>query len=397
MSAVTYLFYSFLVELFYKGGTKMKPLSYWVYFKNNKRKLLGIILSIAFSMALIGEIQMFMNNMTDNNARDIEKYKYMSTIMSTKDMIPTDIMEKIRTNKTIDKMIRVNVHWYMLSNIFGTENCEGFNVDAKNIKYLMDNMGLKLTEGSFPQNNEKKIIINENVATSRGIRLGGYVGRDLRHLDSGIYGKYQVCGITKGNNIISFIAEPEGKIATNNTQYEEYVLIPKVGQLKKMNNFLRTLPVKGIKITTYDTGFDDLMFDTKNFDSIFNIVIIIIMLVMAVALGNSSYVHYFQRRREFGLLKAIGYKKSTILLIMMKEIGISCLIGFILGFITLLLLRWLNDFLFVYNKGLSNFKIDINLFPRIIAIPLFIGIFSMIPISRMLIKIEPISIIERVN
>lgn len=374
-----------------------KPLSYYLYFKSNKKKTLGMILSIAFSILLIGVIQMFSDNMSDTQYRDLTKLNYVSIISSTKGRLSKETIENIRKNSTVDRLIMVNTYYYSIINIIGVpSNYAGYYADEKDIPVLMDRMGMTLTANNFLKNDEKKIIINSNVARARVKSIGGLMGNEVSNMDY-FQGKYEVKEIIESDNIISFIAKSKENIARNTNQFEQYLLVPKEGKLDEMNSFLKGLPKDNIKLITNKDMLQEKKTDDEGMNIIFNILIIIIIIVLSVALGNSSYIHYFQRRREFGLLKAIGQSTDKITLRMIKEISISSAIGLALGSILLLIFKGIGNAFYTYPKGLSLFQINMQLIPRIIAIPIFICIFSIIPVSRLLVKIEPISIIERVG
>jgi ABC-type antimicrobial peptide transport system permease subunit len=374
-----------------------KPLSYYLYFKRNKKKTLGMILSIAFSILLIGVIQMFSDNMSDTYYRDLAKLNYVSIISSTNGRIPKKTVESIKNNSTVDRLIIVNTYHYSIVNIIGSHvGCTGYYMDEKDIPVLIDRMGMRLNGGNFLKNGEKEIIINSNIARATGRDIGGYMGNEVSNMDF-FKGKYEIKEIVKGDNIISFIAKSKDKIASSNEQFEQYLLLPKEGKLEEMNSFLKGLPKDNIKLLTYQDILQERKVDDEGMNTIFNILIIIIILVLSVSLGNSSYIHYFQRRKEFGLLKAIGQGEDKIILRMIKEISISSVLGLAVGLILLLIFKGIGNTFYTYPNGLSLFQINVQLIPKIIAIPIFICIFSIIPVSRLLVKIEPISIIERVG
>ena len=75
-----------------------------------------MILSIAFSILLIGVIQMFADNMSDTQYRDLTKFNYVSNIWSTKGNIPEEIIKKIKSNSNVDRLMIVNTYNYSIIN-----------------------------------------------------------------------------------------------------------------------------------------------------------------------------------------------------------------------------------------------------------------------------------------
>lgn len=146
----------------------LRPLSFFTYAKHNKRKISGMITSIALSVLLIGVIELYANNMNDTYDRGNIQFNYISYIESTKNDIPRDITDRIKNLGLVENMIPVNEHEYMIWNVIGSDtHYNGYYADEKDIELMMDKMKLKLMQGSIPKNGEKKILINENIARSK--------------------------------------------------------------------------------------------------------------------------------------------------------------------------------------------------------------------------------------
>jgi ABC-type lipoprotein release transport system permease subunit len=370
----------------------MKPLGYYLYFISNKRKVIGIVLSIAFSILLVGVFQMYSDNMTDNSLRGSNCLKYFTEINFKNNHVQKEILAKIRKDNSVDKVIAVASYNYKMKNIIGSNMYyEGYFMDELDIKLLMKRMKLKLSSGYFPKNNTSKIIITARTARTRNISLGGYMGSKIRD-DDCFYGKYKVCGILNTNNEVSFSSASNMDKGT-----DTYLILPKKGAMVKMNRFLKQFRTRKYTVYTYKDCAADAASTSKNFNNIFNIIVIIIITVLSITLGISSYVHYFQRRNEFGLLGAVGYSKISLILKMAEEILISTATGFVLGFIFIVLFQQLQNTFYLNPQGIYPFRINLQLIPKLIAIPISISIFSIIPASRLLSKVEPVSSIERMN
>jgi ABC-type antimicrobial peptide transport system permease subunit len=370
----------------------MKPLSYYTYFKSNKKKVLGIILSIGFSILLIGATQMYFDNMSDSEMRDVVKFKYLSYISGIDTDVPKDILEELKAKDVVERIIPVNIHNYLINNIIGGKIVySGFYADEADIRFLMEKMDLKLSCGDYIKNGDNKAIINENIARARKLNIGDYVGSDANNIDV-FKGKFQVSGVMEGDNIISFLPKKDNEIFKR-----QYLIVPKDGKIKELNAFLTGLPKDSIRVLTYEGKINEVQDNEDSFNIVFNLMIIVIAVVLAITLGNANYVHYFHRRKDFGLLKAIGYGKNKIINLLFMEIGISSLLGLILGVVLLLIFKNLQNIFYLYPKGMSLFRLNVQLIPRIMVIPVFIFIFSVIPITRLLVKIEPVTIIERVG
>lgn len=371
-----------------------KPLSYGMYFKSHKKSSLAIMISIGLAILLIGAIQLYTFNMNDSDARNNEKYKYATLVYKNKKALDKAVIKKLENEASVERVVKVESFRYMIRSVFGTDaDYEGFYADENDIKYMINKMGLKFDKGSYIKNGDKKILINENTARCKNASIGSFVGYDVRR-DDYFPGKYKVNGILKGDNIVSFIA-----VDSKALEKENYMcfVFPKKGKMKEMNKYINSISKDGIKNSNYESLQKEEINNLNGFNTIFNLVIIIMIVVMSTVLGNSSYISYMRRRPEIGILKAMGYTKEKIVLRMVKEIAISSLFGFGFGYLALFVFAKIYNVLYLYPRGIALFLITWDLFPKLLSIPLFIAIFSIIPVSRLLEKVEPISIIERMG
>lgn len=370
-----------------------KPLSYFMYCKSHKKSSIAIIISIGLAILLIGAIQLYTINMNDSEIRSDAKYKYATLVYKNKGILDKNITAKIENDDTVEKVIKVNNFQYMIRTVFGTDmDYEGFYADERDVKYIINKMGIKFHKGNYVKNDDNKILINENTARFKKVGIGDFVGGDVRK-DDYFKGKYKINGILSGDNVVSFIAVGPKELEQNYM----YLVFPRKGKLQEMNKFIRSISKNGIKNYSYDDAQESSKENLKNFNAIFNLVIIIIIIVMSTVLGNYSYINYMKRRSEVGILKAMGYTKAKIIMRMIKEIGISSFLGFGFGYLVLFIFAKTYNVFYLYPRGISLFHITWDLLPKFLSIPLFITIFSVIPVSRLLEKIEPISIIERLG
>lgn len=371
-----------------------KPLSYFMYFKSHKKSSIATVISIGLAIFLIGAIQLYVINTSESSMRGDDNYEYMTAIYSDHKPVSKDVLYKIKNEASVDKVIRVVKFQYMIRTVIGTDSYfEGFYADENDIKYIMDKIKVKFDKGSYVKNGDNKILINENAARFKKVNIGDFVGSDVRK-DDYFPGKYKIKGILKGDNMLSFIAVDSKILERGNY---EYLVFPKKGKMAKMNKFINSISKNGVKNFNYEKEIADKRDALKGFNTVFNLIIILVIVVMSAVLGNSSYINYMRRRTEIGILKAMGCTREKIILRMVKEIGISSLFGFVFGYLTLFIFEKAYNSFYLYSRGLSMFHIDLSLFPKLLSIPLFITIFSVIPVSRLLEKVEPISIIERVG
>ena len=126
----------------------------------------------------------------------------------------------------------------------------------------------------------------------------------------------------------------------------------------------------------------------------FSSVQLIITITCAIATGVTTYLHYYNRRKEIGILKAIGYSDKKILFRISKEIIISSAIALVISILLInLFVLGMNKFLAV-PRGYFLFQFDISMLSSMTIIVLAIMIFSLVPTWILLKSVDKISLIE---
>ena len=91
------------------------------------------------------------------------------------------------------------------------------------------------------------------------------------------------------------------------------------------NDFIR----KTVMYWTVETGMGMAFFLTA----------ILGLFVGAAIVGQTVYSNTMEHLREFGTLKALGAKNREIYEVIFTQVGISCIIGYIISFVSILLLK----------------------------------------------------------
>ncbi|MFZ5985818.1 MAG: FtsX-like permease family protein [Bacillota bacterium] len=122
-----------------------------------------------------------------------------------------------------------------------------------------------------------------------------------------------------------------------------------------------------------------------------------VVIVLGITLANLSYMQYYQRRREFGLLNAVGYTKHHILKKILAETSFIGIISSVSGFLISILSIILFNVVIWLPKGdeMPLWKPMQALF--IMILPLVVCIESILPALKLLKRFDSISIIEGIN
>ncbi|MEI6748891.1 MAG: ABC transporter permease [Bacteroidota bacterium] len=125
------------------------------------------------------------------------------------------------------------------------------------------------------------------------------------------------------------------------------------GLLSKLRNIL-----PDTKVTTIGQIVSTQIKTNKLMNQISLIILIIIFFVGGISIGNYMWANVNERKREIGILRMIGYPKSSIYYVLMLKAAIMGLIGGIIGYLAGVLIAW---FLGPYIAGINIAPIPILL------------------------------------
>jgi putative ABC transport system permease protein len=374
----------------------MKPLSIFKYYINNKKRFIPVFTAIFLGGFLLYTMQMLVDSSYKTvYTAYVEPQKYYSLIKARGSMIAPGTDERIRKWDTVDRVLPVVFHYTNINAVIEQTGTQVLAVNAAEIGPLMSLMKLTLKEGRLPSADAQEIILHHLVARNKNLKIGDWFGSDV---DGGetLTGKYKVVGILEGSTAISFFPM-EPFVAKYGIPYPErlgMILIPKEGKLEAMNEALEKLDSTGIEIRTLDFVRAQHESGKYNVNLLLNLISISIILIVAVCMGFLCYIYYFQRRRELGLLNAIGFSSQEIINRAFAEIGVMSFAGYAAGLSASILTGLALKFLLFLPSGQILQLVNPDYFVRSFCIPLFVTLFGVLPVWRMLKRLDPISMIE---
>jgi len=143
------------------------------------------------------------------------------------------------------------------------------------------------------------------------------------------------------------------------------------GLLSKLRNIL-----PDTKVTTIGQIVSTQIKTNKLMNQISLIILIIIVFVGGISIGNYMWANVNERKREIGILRMIGYPKTSIYYVLMLKAAIMGLIGGIIGYLAGILIAW---FLGPYIAGINIAPIPILLVWSIVISILICLIGSVLP------------------
>lgn len=372
--------------------SKLKPLSFTKYYRNNMKGSLALTLALVLSVFMIIIFQMVIFGVNEpSRLGDLGVSEYMTRAYpGDKGIIDNSIIEKIKKNPALERIIPMYQQDMDYSHFFGTCNVNIYFIRYSDMDYVLKKLGLTLIKGRMPVPGRKEILLDSRIANNKNKELGDYIGKEDDPKEK-MPGKYKIVGILNGGCILGL-----SPVDDNQTGMLRHLLIaPKDGKIDMLNMDFEGISTDKAYFWTKKKAEDNYNKTSKSLNTIFGVMSIAVVFVMSFAAGNSSYAQYFARRFEFGVLQSIGYTKASVLLRAAKEIALLNFIGFTGGLILSLGTGIVLQKVFFEPHGYPFMLLQSGGIIKAITIPICTILFGLIPAGWLLSKIDPMTVIEK--
>ena len=279
----------------------------------------------------------------------------------------------------------------------GNAQFDLYGVDQSGMQRLLNLYGDRLVAGRLPRTNINEIAISEEVARARNVTVGGKVGNNIDELDR-LPDSFTVTGILQGPTRIGVIPlEYMTQHYLFERRYQGLVVVPRAGEEQQVHDQMVRL-IGNQPFRLFDWAYIKAKIDSliANLDTINRFLIILVTIVLSLVVGLLNNLFFRQRMNEFGLLAAVGYSRwGLIMRVAWESLGVTAaawLLGMGLG---IAVLSWFNT-IFIVPHGLLMNVFDWNLLiTHTLPIPLMVFVFGMGTVAWQLLRLDPISIIER--
>lgn len=381
----------------------MKPLSSLKYFSQNKKRLATVFTVLVLSVLVVSFITSIITSIIlDATKTNLDVLKNMSYIYpaSNKVFLDDDVVEKVKNYNEVKDIFNVSITNTVLNTIVGTTSSPVIiSESANDIQTMINEMGLTLIDGRLPSGNDFEIVLHERLLQNKGLKIGDYIGSDVDE-NEWLQGKYKIVGVLRGDAITSFAnknsymesLKDSGMVFNKSTGQ---VLIPNENQINEMNQKLESLNKKDVGYQTFNSLQKNLDMQLSSLNTILFIVVFTVVCIIAVSISAMIYIVYMNRSEEFGILHAIGYRKTFISSLILKEISMLSIVSWIVGYLASWGVLSLVNYLILSKKGqILYFFTELGVINTLV-IPVMIIIFAIVPLLRKLKKWDPISVIER--
>lgn len=383
----------------------MKPFSTFKFFTVNKKKGLLAFIVIILTVCAVSLITGLINSIFDTvNEVDLKMFEKFSIVYTSNMLtgLPKDTVDKLKSDKDIKELLAVDgVDFTDISlAIGGNTSIPVLFAPSESNKKMQQIVGDTLKQGRMPNSGAYEIVVHWKVMNNKGWKLGQKVGSDVND-DEYLNGKYKIVGVLDGPTVICFGGKTKsyddykkaGLIKKDKVY--AYTVIPKDGKRNAVNKLIGSFDKKKISSDTYDSLKKDIDKSLSSLSGMLTAIIVIVVFILSISIGALMYLIYMQRSDEFGILAAMGYRRSFTRNLIIKEVTSLNLISWVFGMLLSVgMIVLLN--IYVYTpKGTPLTVISVSVIENTLIIPVMVAVFSLLPILIKLRRQDAITIIER--
>jgi ABC-type lipoprotein release transport system permease subunit len=231
----------------------------------------------------------------------------------------------------------------MVDSIVGKWPFVVLGFEQPDMRYYVEKLGGRLVEGTYPVEGMPQAVVSRPVATNLGLGIGDEL-LGPEQSDSYSPQSVRVVGIVESDEWMMFVP----------IEYHRENHFPEVDVLLVFAHNLVDQQAldewaleefKGDRARLY--AYSELETQTESafrtLYTILNVVIASLVVVLTIMMGMLMNIYQSQRTQEFGLLQALGYRKSVILWRVLSEIVAvlagSWLFGVVLAYLLLMLVK----------------------------------------------------------
>ena len=339
-------------------------LSAWNYMKNNKKTagVLIVALSISF-MAIYVVYILLATAMESFKPIMIELPKRVSYISLTAETMGVnmdeyeteeeysmavterrdEIIEELKKNPGVEDACYTQVINNLYSSVMGQWSYEVPLLEKEDIPSYLKHVGAELIEGKLPEA-EGEVLVDKKIMKNKDLRIGDWFMK-------GWYGEtFKVCGVTESEGM-ACVGTP--MCYTNNGWYIMILNDENTSDAEKL------LAEQGIKVSDKDeiydavTSAEQYRTEVKEpVETVINSIFAIVLIFLAISV-LVAYISFMRNRvNEYCLYASIGYGRSDIYGMMIREMLLIFGIGIAAGVLLSILLAVAINKTLIDPKGL---------------------------------------------
>ena len=272
-----------------------------------------------------------------------------------------------------------------------------------------------LVKGNYFESKRRNpILVGQALAEKLKIKLQSKVVLTFQDTENNIVsGAFRVCGIFK----TQYTKYDQGNVFIENKDIQRLLKSEEFHQVALLCNSIEQVDATYKKLTTNLKNYEvkdwksispELAYADKIMESWLFLIMVIIMLALIFGIINTMLMAVFERRKELGMLMAIGMNRSKIFFLVLTETLFLSIIGaptgLLLGALTIKITSQTGINLGIIAQGLESVGLSAIIYPEIqphfyLFITIMVFVFTLIAAiypSRKALKLKPTEAIRTI-
>ena len=188
----------------------------------------------------------------------------------------------------------------------------------------------RIVEGRTLQSGDTgKVIIGRVMATQEGLKIGDTL--NIKDKSFEVVGIYETGVTTEDGGVVVPLGEAQSLFDLGDQVSMLQVKVENIDRVDAIrtqieNRYPQLLALKGSEVANQQA-------DLQLINSISSLIALIAILVGSIVVMNTMIMSVMERTREIGVLRAIGWKRRNILLLILKESFTISIIGGVIGIV----------------------------------------------------------------
>lgn len=240
----------------------------------------------------------------------------------------------------------------------------GVEPDEKSVEQF------RIVEGRTLQSGDTgKVIIGRVMATQDGLKIGDTL--NIKDNSFEVVGIYETGVTTEDGGVVVPLNEAQSLFDLGDQVSMLQVKVENIDQVDEIrsqieNQYPQIMALKGSEVANQQA-------DLQLIQSISSLIALIAILVGSIVVMNTMIMSVIERTREIGVLRAIGWKRRKILLLILKESFTISIIGGVVGIVLgIVMVNVLNDL----AKISLNLPVTLDLVVGVFLITIILGILG---------------------
>lgn len=378
------------------------PLSVFNYYKHNKKKFVSIYATCMVGVFVLYFMQVILSSsMINVNKGSLDILKNFSAVTCRTYLLTEDRVKKLQSLHSVETGYPCNtISTFYRSSAGFTTGVYIFEMYPDDAKSIMKKLNMNITQGRMFSNYGNEIIMSEQLAKNKGLKVGDSFG-SMENPTETITASKKVVGLFDGKYLAAFQSIRDETLSNPERPAYAYgcMIFPKNNDISALNKDLMKFnetvtPSNSYNYLTYHDSYNGLSSFYSTYGTTFYILYFFIIVLICIGLSFLSYIYYSGRMTEFATLNAIGFTKQQLIKKSFIEITLINVLAYITGVILAVITTSILNIFHYKPLGQDLYVLSGESMIHAACCPIFVILFSIIPIWILFKKLDPIKIIE---